>query len=549
MVELGRRTTYALLLALVSVNVLARLPTVEHESGLDSFYIHNLATSISDRGRADWILNPLGYFGWYPLSYPSAGPYLISGLAQTADITEEGAILLLSISYGAAGVLVAFLMARAFRRDDLFALVVALLFSLAPRFLTFTTWSASTRNLFMLLVPVFLWAFIRSYRRPSLAHLLVFLSILTMMLATHRLTVLLSVVVIAFVIAYVFILLHHVMRIRFPRLLLSPRTRKWTPRLALLGIVCIAGYMLFLTDTLDQYAVGELCTGTSVEAKLCNLGGSITRSVGLGLPFALGGVFVLVRERGKGFIEAFLVLSLLALVPTLFLRQYTGFYILPFVALFGAFGVLGVARALRRRRRIRNAVVVATLVVISGFSFGLLRVEVQRATVMGGSEYSTGLYLQALPAGNFVSNDGLLTSRLASVSGRGGLPVGGASTTGQSPELLIMGVYNASEVKERETRIPITDLTIEDDSPFYLQGIDARTDWIVKVLQRDADDVVIRPGYRLQYFVESDYFRGAFTAYGNIYRGIQFALSNHAERYKIYDGTTEDIYLSFPPLA
>jgi len=56
--------------------------------------------------------------------------------------------------------------------------------------------------------------------------------------------------------------------------------------------------------------------------------------------------------------------------------------------------------------------------------------------------------------------------------------------------------------------------------------------------------------YGIQYFVESDDYRGAYTAFDNVYRGIPFSNfqeSMHRERYKLYDGTTEDLYVVFGP--
>ena len=550
--RLGKRTVMALLLALICLNVLVRFPRTSHEVGVDSFAIHLFATAVSDQARVPWVINPLGYFGWYPLSYPSAAPLLISGVAQTAEASEEGAILALSLLYGTLGVLGGFAMARSFRRDDAFALITATIFSLAPRFISFTLWSASSRNLFMVLIPVFLWALVRNYRRPSFQNMIVLLSVLVVMLATHRLTILLAVVVLAFVVAYVFVLVHRVARIRFPRTLLSIEVRRWTPRIALLGIAGIAGVMVFGTDVLAEYTEGEICSGATLQAQVCNLGISITRSVGLALPFALVGVFAIVRERGKGFIESFLVFALLSLIPTLFLRQYTGFYILPFLSLFAAFGILWMFRVMSGHRRARNALGVACILGISGFSIAILQVEVERSTSLSNASYSTALYMTTLPEGNFVANEGLLTIRVSAISGRGGLPVGGAGVTSQSPELLIMGAYNSSTVFERERRIPLTELTIEDDSPFILEGVDVRADWQIEILFKKVDDVTdstIRQ-FSLRYFLEDDSLRGVFAAYGNVYSGFpfdEFANSVHAERYKIYDGTTEDIFLAFGP--
>jgi len=551
--KLHKRTVYALLIALVCFNILIRLPRTEHESGVDSFFIHNLATAISQTGHAPWIINAFGYFGWYPLSYPSAGPFLISGLSQVGGLTEEAAILALSGAYGALGVLVAFMMGRVFRRDDLFALAVALIFSIAPRFMTFTLWSASSRSLFMVLTPLFIWALIRSHTRAKPATLVVLLSVLTVMLATHRLTILLAVIVIAFIVAYVFILVHRVLRIRFPRLLLKQRFRRWIPRFVLLFILATAVFMLVSTHVLEEYSAGEVCSGSSLDAQLCNLSVSVTRSVGLALPFALVGVFVLVKRRNKGFAEAFLVISLLALIPTLFLRQYTGFYILPFLSVFAAFGLLGVTKFVSKSPRARNSVAIACIVAISAVSTSILNVEVERGTVMSDANYTTALYFLNLPEGNFVANDGLMAIRLGSVAGRGSLPVGGAGTSSQSPEILIMGAVSPSDVFKNEIRVPLTDLTIEDDSPFKLAGVDALYDWIHGVLERRVGDVTNRivSGYGLQYYVENDSLRGTYTSHGKIRSDNPeygtFARSVHAERYKLYDGTTEDIYMAFQP--
>lgn len=551
--RLGRRTVLALMFALICFNVLVRLPRTDHESGVDSFAIHLFATAITDQGKIPWILNPLGYFGWYPLSYPSAAPVLISGVGQLASLPEEGAILTLDLVYGVIGALGGFVMARAFRRDDVFALIVAATFSLAPRFVSFTLWSGSSRNLFMVMIPFFIWSLVQTYRKSSPPNVAILVLSLTFMLGTHRLTILLAVVVIAFIVAYVFVLLHRVARIRFPKVLLSTRIRRWTPRIALIGIAGIAVVMMAGTQVLSEYTTGEICLGQSLEAELCNLGISITRSVGLALPFALLGVFALVRERNKGLAESFLVFALLALIPTLFLRQYTGFYILPFLALFAAFGIVGLLDMLAKHRRARNAIAVACVLGISAFSVAIVQVEVERGTVVSEANYTTALYLQSLPQGNFVANDGLTTIRIAAVSGRGGLPVGGAGTTAQSPEILIMGAYSPSEIKGRERRFLLQELTIEDDSPFWLDNLDVLSDWQHKLLWLDVDSNAtheMRDRYSLQYYLELNEIRGEYQAFGNVYSGSpfsNFALSVHAKRYRVYAGTTEDLYLVFPP--
>ena len=551
--KLGRRTVYALLLALVCANVLFRLPPTNHESGIDSFFVHNLATAISTQGRIPWIINALGYFGWYPLAYPSGAPALISGVAQTSGISEESAILFLALLQGVLGALGGFLMGRAFRADAVFALLVATVFSLAPRFVTFTLWSGSARSLFMVLTPIFLWGLVRASRKPNLASTVVLVSVSLLMVATHRLTILLAIVVIGFVVAFVFVLLYRVTRIRFPRLLLSRSVRQRIPWLILLAVTIIAVFMLVQSQVLSQYTSGQVCSGSSAPDEMCNLVVSMTRSVGLALPLALLGVFEVLRASHKGFLEAFLVLSLLALVPTLFLRQYTGFYVLPFLALASAFGIVALVGLVEKRKRLAKVVLIGSVLVVSGFSYAVVRYEQSLLYELPNATYTTALYMKSLPPGNFVSNEGLVTVRIAAISARQGLPVGGAGTTDQSPEILVMGAYNATYIFSREHRIPLTEITIADDSPFYVTDINARYDWIVKVLRLDVEAVSAKTlqQYDLRYFVENRDYLGGYFAFNNIYRGgpdSTFMLSVHAKRYKLFAGPSEDIYLAFPPL-
>ena len=152
--RLGKRTTLSCLIVLTVFNLLLRYPQFPHEVGIDSFFVHTLSVAIVSDGFARWILNPFSFFGWYPLSYPSAGPFLLSSASVVGDIDVETSIFVVSMLLGPVGILSSFMMAREFRESDLFALGAASLYGLAPRFLAFTLWSASTRSLFMSLLPI-----------------------------------------------------------------------------------------------------------------------------------------------------------------------------------------------------------------------------------------------------------------------------------------------------------------------------------------------------------------------------------------------------------
>jgi len=191
-VKLDRRIVISALASMIFLSLALRYPETEHELGVDSFFIHNLATNIANDGFAEWILNPLSMFGWYPLSYPSGGPFLLAASSDLGGTSIETTILFLSLAFGAMGVLASFVMAREFRDDDLFCLSVAFIYSFAPRFLAFTLWSASMRGLFMVLLPIFVWSVLRTHREPKPVNFGIVLGLFLLLASTHRLAALLA---------------------------------------------------------------------------------------------------------------------------------------------------------------------------------------------------------------------------------------------------------------------------------------------------------------------------------------------------------------------
>lgn len=547
--KVPRRVNYALLAFLAVLNLALRYPRTPHETGVDSFFIHTLATQVAVHGYAEWILNPLSYFGLYPLSYPSASPFLIAGLTITSGLPMEAAILVLSPLLGLIGMLSAYLMGREMNDDDRFSFAVAFLYSLAPRFLTFTVWTASSRNLFMALAPIFVWAILRTYHRKDSKHAALLVLFLAMLMATHRLTILLAVAIVAFLVSYAVLILVRLLKLRFPRLFLAPSVRARLPYVTLAAFAGIAAFMLLGTNVLDEYAQGELTAGDDYPSKLVNLGASVSRSVGLAFPLALAGVVVVARERGKASVRTFLLLALLLLIPTLFLRTYAGFYILPFLALAGGFGLLGIVRLGRRRPRITRAL---TALLFAAVLLGTVAVEgyeAARTTYPDSATYDLALYLQTHGRGTIVSNDGLLGIRMAAYSSLPYLPVGGAGTNFQSPELLAFGFYSREEVESQISRISLLDLTIESDSPFVAGGIQAELDW-VHILQTPAGDLSegLLQRYHPAYFLENEAYPNAFTAYGNTYCS-DFAFSVREGSYRVYDGGVYSVWYVYPPGA
>ncbi len=543
--KLEHRTTIAALVALMALNLALRYPQTEHELGVDSFFIHNLATNIANDGFAEWILNPLSMFGWYPLSYPSGGPFLLAASSGLAGVSIETAILLLSLAFGALGVLTSFVMAREFRDDRAFCLSVAFIYSFAPRFLAFTLWSASMRSLFMVLLPVFVWMVLRTHRQPRPSNFIIMIGLFFLLAAVHRLAALLAVVLIASIVAVVILVVLRVIRLSIPKIVLARPFRKLSRYLVSFAFIGVAGGIIFGTDILESYSVGEFAQGPSREVQLLNLAVSLARSVGISLVFAIGGIFVMLRSPNKTIREPFLLVSFLGLTPTLFLRQYTGFYILPFIAIFAGLCLLALFKL--RRPRARRVVLAASFALMFAFSSAVLDYEIENSTVLAPATYSTALYVShAGGSCRLIANDGLMGIRIAAISGCPVIPVGGAGTTFQSPELLAFHFYSPSEVEQRTIRVPFQDLTIESDSPWVALSIQAELEW-VNILQAPyTEGGAVATRYNPTLYVESRYFEGVFFAYGNRYPSA-FASSAHTGAYKLYEANMESIWYVAAP--
>ena len=543
--QLSRKVTLTLLAAILTFNLLLRYPRGGHEIGVDSFFIHALTGSIVSNGHAKWTLSPASYFGWYPLSYPSAGPFLLASLSVTTGEPLEASILVMSTLLGPIGILGAFMMAREFRRDNMLAVGVALIYGVAPRFLTFTMWTASTRNLFMALLPFLIWALLLNYRRKTAAHGLLLGLTLTILAATHRLVILVIAVILAFLLAIIVLLVMRVLRIRLPKIVLQNVARKWTPYLTLALVAAISVGMLAGTNVLEEYSQGELGSGSSLSVQIMNLGVSIARSAGLALPLVLVGLVVITRQRNKTIGEPFLALTLLALVPTLSLRQYTGFYILPFLSIFGGLGFVGIVRAIRKKPTLATVTAVSLVLAISAFSAYVLNVELDRETAIEDHTYSTALYIRSMNApGTMIANEGLTGVRVAAISGVRLLPIGGAGTTFQSPELLAYGFYNPSEVNI--VRIDLSSVTIESDSLWVATGVQAERDW-VDILETPYGPVSAKlVRYVPAYYLEVDDLAGSFSAYTHTYCS-DLGLSVRENAYRVYDNGVESVWWLYAP--
>jgi hypothetical protein len=536
-----KKVNYMLILLLMAVALLIRYPRMPHESGVDSFVMHGLANSISLNGNALWILNPLSWFGMYPLSYPSGGLFLVSGFSQLSAMTIEGTAFFTCMLLGIIGILGAVLLGREILDNDLFVFLFAFIFTLTPRFVVFTLWEIPTRSLFMAFTPFFIWALLRTHRNPSkknIGFLILFLFILA---TAHRLVVMVLIIILAYILTYIFLMFMRILRLRFPTFMLKKSFRNYVPTISIILLFLTVGGLVIASGILEQYEVGALISGTELHVRLINLGISLARSSGLLLPFIILGSIFLAKRRNKELKEPFLIFTLVALIPTLFLRGYTGFYIVTFISIFTSLGILYLYLLAPKHKKTMKVVVTTFLVISIGFTSFMIDYQLERVYPLSSETYSSGLYLKDMePSGTTITNNGIMGSKMASLSGDPYLPVGGATTSYHGPEMLAYGFEKPNELNIVQT--PLQDLTIESDSPFQILNVNAEYDWAI-TLGTEVDQVSKRmiTKYGLKYAMEDKVFPGQYFAYNNVYTSY-FLLEAQDTRYKLYDSDTQRLW-------
>lgn len=152
-----KKSKLILLLLLVVLNVVIRIPSFPHENGNDSFMLHTLANSISQFGEAKWWLNLYSIFGMYSYSYGSVIPFLLSGIQQLTNIEMEYCILLLSIPLGLLCMFSTYIFASTLSNDYVFKLIFSMFYSISLGILQFTVWNSSSRGIFLVILPLFLY--------------------------------------------------------------------------------------------------------------------------------------------------------------------------------------------------------------------------------------------------------------------------------------------------------------------------------------------------------------------------------------------------------
>lgn len=538
---LPRRVTHILILVVGIVAVLYRYPLgLGHEAGSDTTFIHSLSSSLIARGNAAWILHPLSYFGLYALSYPSGMPFLFGSVSEVGGIPLEGAILLTGFVFSIAGGLSAFAASRCARDDDRMALVVALLFSIAPFYLKDTTWVGSGRGFVTALVPALFFLLLRSMRTRDSRFLILSALLVVVLSAIHRMGILAIFPLIAFGFALPFHRLTQRLRFAFAR---YESPFRWASAGTALSGFFMLFYLQFLfpgiagADVVDQYGSGALFNGSSFAVLLANMAVSLIGKVGLLMPLVIIGLVRLTALRPKEDRDKFLLVAVFVMIPLLSLRDYIAEFLIYLFVLFVALAVFPHRRALPKRRFVATIVLAGLIASAMPFSW-VVKDHWKNAYYTDGAIsdelYSIGVYSNWTVDGTLASNEGLSAGRMAAVSGIPVLPVGGASIHWFSPQQLIYGFVDGRAVSVK--LIPLTTISFNTDEIYVPTNVaNAKDDYETIFYNRlhDSQTQTMLGRYGVRYVLLYTAAEDQFQSY--IWRPSPFVADVRAMTYKVFD--------------
>jgi hypothetical protein len=366
------KTKYQLLVLLVILNIILRLPVTPHGLQQDSFSMQARANFISSNGFADWILNPLSFFGLYPFSYPSGIAFFISEISQCTGIGMEWTVWLAAAFFGVLGVFTSYLMAKEINNDFLFAFAVAVVYSTSRLFICWTNWNCAGRGPFVALLPLFIWVILRYHNQKGnkLIYSLLALSMLITLGAIHHMIIFIPLILTVFgICSFLYIISKkiNIQKLITPKISIVLFFTLFLP-LLLLPFTSL-GFYHSLESFIGGHRAGYFFHGSTPYHILLNMGAEYAMAVGISIVLAPIGLFSLLLKKQKTFSDAFLVSCMLCIVPFLADPVYIMIFILFIFSLLVGFGLIEMLKMLNKIKQVKN---IAPIIMVLILLFSVL---------------------------------------------------------------------------------------------------------------------------------------------------------------------------------
>lgn len=530
--KLSKKVKIELFILLIILNLILRYSVTHHEFFNDSFEMHILANSLSEFGEARWWVHPLSVIGMYPNSYASMISFLLSGISQCTGLEVELVIFIYGLIFGIFCLFAGYIVAGEIYDNDLFKFLVAFGFSTCQGVLTYTTWTAPARSPFIILLPLFLYALLKS-RKHHLRFGLITIILALLLFATHHMAFYLIPIFAAFfLVTLVYKLKEHFDVIKK----VIKKSENLMPLFVIFGFCLMLAYP-FMTH--------KFMSAGSRWVNLEYMATEYPRYIGILVFLAIGGLAYLLFKPSKRYEEWSLLTMLLFLSVFVFDERYMKWFILIFAILLAGVGLMNLNKLREDGEKNKHATLVIIIFLLLSVSFsGYFQFLHIYRTGPGGverymedSSYTTGLWIKENMDGRGISNDRWIGWRIGATSG---LPLlTGSSSNDQA--------YGFVDVREFElVKVPITSEEFWIASPYKkVKGTVSDGYWQY-IMQNEYDSErasSLLSRFNLTHVIEDKRIHGRWFSHHG-YKPSEFvhSLSSYGEKNCIYDGGNINIW-------
>lgn len=297
-----------------------------HEEGNDSWDYHAFCGQLLYDGKANWILDPLGYFGLYPPNIEPGIIFFFATFSSVLGINLTSGVLYLSLYLGIFLCFQTFILGKELFSKHV-ALVCCFVIPSSNLLIAGTTWIIYSRGLATIMsIPVLYLLFKKDIRRFS--QIILILILLFATISIHRLGFLF---IIAIIFPAILSIFYHYVRPKhnpFNFYLIIPYI--------LLGLLLFYG--TFKEYWISYEYIGERSPGSNFISSFITLGYSYATIFGLSLLFIPFGILGLFNKILSDYIHKFLLVNFLIFIIFIYDTQYLLHMFLPILLLLSSYG-------------------------------------------------------------------------------------------------------------------------------------------------------------------------------------------------------------------
>jgi len=195
------KTKIILMLSII-FSILFIIPQTNHIYGLDTVRNYELANDIAYKKYVSWNSSPFAIMGLEPASYPEGGLIVLSSVSSITNISSEYIILIMSICINVCAFILVYLIGKYIFKKEIYAIILAILFTTSRIIISLTTWSYSVRSLLIVYALTVSLLSFKLLHAAKYRNKYIFLALIltTIAISIHRMSPLILIFLIAYII-------------------------------------------------------------------------------------------------------------------------------------------------------------------------------------------------------------------------------------------------------------------------------------------------------------------------------------------------------------